>query len=208
MVQEESLNYKFTGVVLAGGRGKRLGLPKAFLKVNGQRVLDRILDQFSGIFLHSLVITGTYDIVIERQGVSTIKDIYPNLGPIGGLLTALKHADTEWVFMTGCDYPYLKGQLVELIVRKAIQNPDFDIVIPFLHGYYQVLHAAYRKSITQIVEKRIADGRYSIKSMLKFTTVRVLPVSEDEIREVDPEMSSFININTAEEFKKFGIQVI
>lgn len=205
MVQK-SLSDTFTGVVLAGGRGKRLGLPKAFLKVNGQRVLDRILDQFTAIFSHSLVITGTYDILIERQDVSTVKDIHPNLGPIGGLITALKHADTEWVFMTGCDYPYLRRQLVELIVRKAIQNPDFDIIIPFLNGYYQVLHAAYRKSIIPIVEKRIADGRYSIKSMLKFTPVRVLPVHEDEIKEVDPEMSSFININTAEEFKKFGIQ--
>ncbi len=202
MVQEP-LENDFTGIILAGGKGKRFGLPKAFLEIDGKRVIELILSTFSEIFPKTFVITGNYDIAIGTiPNVTTVKDIYQGLGPIGGLLTGLRHANTEWIFMTGCDYPFLKREIIEFIIQKAVEHPENDIVIPFIDGHYQVLHAAYRKSITPIVEMRVSQKRYSIKSMLKFTDVKILTISENEIKQIDPQLASFININTPEDIAR------
>ncbi len=205
MVQKHTLS--FTGVILAGGEGRRLGIPKAYLKVNGVRLLDTIIGHLSRIFPHVMVVSGEYDLLQLPSDVEAVKDLYPSLGPIGGLITALKHLKTEWILMTGCDYPMLKPELVRYIAQKAVENPDYDLIIPFVQGHFQVLHASYNRRIEPIVQHRIEEGRFSIKSIIKFTNIKTLVLQEDEIRSIDPQLTSFINLNTPQELEKYNLKM-
>ena len=205
MVQKHRLNL--TGAVLAGGKGKRLGVPKAFIKINGERLLDSILSLFTELFETTLLISGEYELNVSPPNVKVVNDLYPSFGPIGGLITAIKNSTTQWLFMTGCDYPMLKTELIRYVSEKALNHPQYDLVIPHVNGYYQVLHAAYNRRLEKVVEQRIGQRRYSIKSMIKFAPIKTLVISEEEIREVDPELVSFVNLNTQDEVEKYNLKV-
>ncbi|MDP3048697.1 MAG: molybdenum cofactor guanylyltransferase [Thermodesulfovibrionales bacterium] len=76
----------------------------------------------------------------------------------------------------------------------------YDAVIPIFEEKPQPLFGIYSKNILGIIEKRLKKGLKKLKDML--TELKVLYIKEEEVRQIDPEGRSFLNINTMEDYKK------
>ena len=101
--------------ILAGGKNSRMGGEnKAFLTINGITVLDRMVNKLEGIFNEIIIVTNSpseFEYLNRRCIITT--DLIKNIGPLGGIYTALSITSKESVFFFPCDMPYLNIELIK-----------------------------------------------------------------------------------------------
>jgi molybdopterin-guanine dinucleotide biosynthesis protein A len=188
-----ALVRNISGVILAGGENRRMPVPKAFIRVGRERIIDRSVSTLKGIFQEVLIVTDTPGDYIYI-GVPLLGDIYSVRGPMTGTLTALISSSTRWIFVMACDMPFAEERLIR---HLTLCRKGSDAVVPVLNDMAQPLFALYSKSLIPGMERAVLRRRQSLKDFL--TEKRVKYVSEREIREIDPGARSFINLNTPED---------
>ncbi len=187
----------FTGVILAGGRSRRMGSDKALLPYQGGRFIEAILRRMEELFEEVIVVTGEpgrYDFLPCRR----VTDLFAGMGALGGIHAALRHSGEEAIFVVACDMPHLSPDLIRYQCSLA---EGADVVVPEGEGGLEPLHAVYRKSVLPVVEEALRDGQCRVVSF--FDRVRVRRVSRDTVERIDPDLSAFRNINTPEEYYRF-----
>jgi len=183
------------GVILAGGESRRMGRNKALLEVNGERMIETAYRRMTELFDEVLLVTNTpecYDFIPCRK----IADIYPGMGPLGGIHAALTSSTAERAFVTACDMPGLNPRLIRELC--SIQDGG-DVVIPETPGGLEPLHAVYSKSCLPKMEKMLLAGERRILSFFDLAQVRLVP--RGRIAALDPDYASFRNINTQEDYR-------
>jgi len=185
-----------TGVVLAGGRSSRYGKNKALVKVNGVPLIERALRTMGSIFEHVVMITNTPEEYAYLK-VPMFRDIIQGLGPLGGIYTGLKVIPDQSGFFVACDMPFLNPDLIRHMV--AIRD-DFDVVVPKISGWVEALHGLYTVKCRGSIERLIQSGAYQIFQF--FSSVSVRFVDDEEVRRWDPDLRSFLNINTPDELRR------
>ncbi|MCL2151424.1 MAG: molybdenum cofactor guanylyltransferase [Oscillospiraceae bacterium] len=185
----DNRDRKTTGIILAGGKNTRINCKKAFVIVNENTIIDRILAIFKEVFFEVLIVTNTPG-DFSYTGFKTVVDIMPDNGPLGGLYTGLVNMKYEHCFIVACDMPYICKSLVKYI--NDIQG--YDIVVPKIKGLFEPLFACYSRRCADVARRQIKDGNLKITDIYSHFTVK--EIYEDEIRKFDSNMRSFININT------------
>lgn len=185
-----------TGVILAGGKSTRIGKDKAFLIINGQRIIDRIIYIFRDIFDDIIIVTNN-PIEYFHLDLKLATDIIPQKGALGGIYTGLFYASSQHIFVTACDMPFINKGFVEYVVSKA---DNFDVVVPRSDDGLQPLHAVYSKRCQNHIEAAIQSNRLKIKDI--YPKSRVKEISTEEIRYFDPQQSLFFNINYPDDLEK------
>lgn len=189
-----------TGVILAGGSSSRMGRNKALLEVDGIPIVTRIYRTLAGLFHEVIVVTNSphdYDFLPCRK----VPDIYPGTGSIAGLHSALAHSSSAHSFITACDMPFLDPDLIRYLC--AAREGGYDAVTPFSDGGQEPLHALYSSGCRDIFENAIRHGERKILDILGRMNVR--QVSCDELQRAGGQVSSFVNVNTPEEYEKIGV---
>jgi molybdopterin-guanine dinucleotide biosynthesis protein A len=182
-----------TGVILAGGKSSRFGSNKAFAEFNGTPLIERVIAILGSIFENLILITNSPE-EFSYLSLPIHEDPIKGLGPIGGIYAGLEAMRDEIGFFVACDMPFINRDLVRHMV--AVRN-DFDAVVPKIDWKVEPLHALYTKNCLPPILELIRDGSYqTIKS---FNSIRVRYVTEDEIRAIDPEVQSFMNVNRPDE---------
>ena len=92
-----------TGIILAGGKNTRMGVNKAFLEINGTRMIDKTIDIYSRLFSEILIITNDPLPYLEFTRAAIVTDIYKGKGPLGGIYTGLFYSKNPYVFVSACD---------------------------------------------------------------------------------------------------------
>lgn len=188
-----------TGVLLAGGESRRMGRDKAGIELDGVTTAKRTVDAFRPLFADIFAVSKTTGRFADL-GCREVADIFEEMGAMVGVLTALKEAKTDYIFVAACDMPFIDRDVVELIVSRGV---GFQVALPLVSGKGDPLHALYSKDC---FERMLAFMKKEGKSLNRF--IEGLPddqvryVSEDEIREVDPEALSLFNMNTPEDLEK------
>ncbi|MDP2861843.1 MAG: molybdenum cofactor guanylyltransferase [Desulfobacterales bacterium] len=187
-----------TGVILAGGLNSRFsGANKAFIQIGNKRILDHIYDVFSELFEEIILVTNDPLKYLEWD-LKIVTDIYPARSSLTGIHAGLFYATGSHAFITACDTPFLKKDLVEALICAVL--PQTDIVIPETSAGIEPLCAVYSKRCLKQIENQLEKQEYKIQGF--FNKVRVIKISEDEIRAKDPELTSFFNVNTPFAFDK------
>jgi molybdopterin-guanine dinucleotide biosynthesis protein A len=188
---------RVTGVIQAGGKSIRMGgRPKALMELGGRRIIERVMMALEAVVDDVLVVTNTPELY-DFLGVPMVPDVYPDHGSLGGIYSGLKAATGEAAFTVACDMPFLRPEMVRLVVERAGAG---DVVIPRVHGLYETLHAAYRKTCLPPMQARLTQGRLKIIDF--FDAVQVVVIEEDELaRYGDPDIV-FMNVNTPEELER------
>lgn len=184
------------GVVLAGGKSRRYGSNKAFARLGGIPLIERILKVIGSTFLHIYIITNSRE-EYAYLGFPMYEDLIKGLGPVGGIYTALKMMGQRGGFFVGCDVPLLNQGLIRYIVERS---SGYDVVMPKVGDYVEPLHAYYGKGCIAQIERIIEEGEYKVSSFLN--QVRVLYITEEEIRRFDPRLLCFNNVNTPEDLRR------
>ncbi len=175
--------------IIAGGKSRRFGEDKSLFMFRGKPLIEHVLEAIRPVMGH-IAIIGDEAEKFSYLGLPSHPDSIAGIGPLGGVYTALKIADTKRIFVFACDMPGLNTGLI----RYMSEIPgNYDAAVPVIDGYYEPLHAVYLKSCIASIERNIREGRRQIISFFKDVTIR--DVTEDEISVYANPKLVFRNIN-------------
>lgn len=183
-----------SAAVLTGGQSRRMGFDKAFASVNGRPLLQRTLDVLTPLS-DDIFIVG-FRPEYRHFDVAICPDSAPGSGPLGGIADALRAAEHDHVLVVACDMPFLNTTLLEAITREV---RDYDVLVPIVDGQLQPLHAVYTKRCLPAIEGRLKRGDLKVTGF--YRDVRVRGLGTDWLREFDPQLRSFTNMNTVAELE-------
>jgi len=187
---------KITGIILAGGKNLRMGKNKAFLEVNGERIIDRTKKLFLELFDEVLLVTNSLPDYLGLN-LRMVADLHPGKGALGGIYTGLFHASHSHAFVAACDMPFLNKDLIRHLIDLS---PGYDIVIPKTEDGLQPLHAIYSQKCLPFMEDLIRKDNLKIIDF--FHRVKKRDVLTEEILPFDPKLTSFLNVNTPEDLAR------
>lgn len=191
-----------SGIVLAGGSGKRMGRDKASLMLGSETLLARTLRVLRSV-TGDMIVVGPSSRQHMVLGATVVTDEWPGAGPLGALVTGLGACSADLAFVTACDLPLLRSAVVDYVVDRAL-SVDVEAVIPVVGGYAQTLHAVYRRSAEPALRRcmeQLPAKRRTLRHAIESLTVRW--IDELDLRTVDPDLSSFHNVNTEDEWREF-----
>ncbi len=189
---------KYAGIVLAGGRSRRMGSSKALLPFGPEVMLQRVV-RIVGEAVQPVVVAAQVgqELPALPHSIAVVCDRRPNRGPLEGLAVALSglQGRADAAFVTGCDTPLLQPRFVR---RMNELLADFDAVVPCIDGVDQPLLAVYRTSILPHVE-RLADADGRLIALLQRLNLR--RVAADLLADVDPRGDLLIRVNTPADYQ-------
>ena len=185
-----------TGIILAGGKNIRMGKNKAFIQVNGRRIIDRTAALLHEIFEHVILVTNE-PLTYSHLNLEIVADLIPESSALIGIYTGLFYAATPYCFIVACDMPFLNRKVIDYMVSI---RKDYDVVIPVLDDGCHPIHALYSRRCITPIKQLIRTGNFKITDF--FNRVRVRKVTPEELRAVDPPMKAVLNINTPEDLER------
>ncbi len=195
----------YSALILAGGMGSRLGYrEKALMDFDGKPLILHVIEALKKV-VDNIMIS-----VRDREqgellnpilpGYRFTYDAYKNKGPIAGILSGLFACQDEYCFIAACDMPFINENAVKMLFGKC---ENYDAAIPrHSDGFLEPLHAVYRcKPMLRETEKAIMRGETIILAPIFRLNVNYVGV--DEIKKIDPELRTFMNINTYKDLQEF-----
>lgn len=184
-------------VILAGGRGSRLGgLDKATLRIDGERLVDRAAAAARGVGVERVVVVGPEH--TRAPGSLVVREAPPYSGPLAALATALPHLDAAWTLLLSCDLEHPDAVCRTLSEALRIPaggmddeaEPDTDgFVLRDDDGYPQWLAGVYRTAaLRRGVERLGADDRLAnqpLRALVHAGDLRLTEVSAPGSRTAD-----------------------
>ncbi|MCQ2492145.1 MAG: molybdenum cofactor guanylyltransferase [Lachnospiraceae bacterium] len=181
---------KIAGYILSGGKNSRMqGRKKLFLTFQKTPFYTHIIKAMSS--LHAIYLSVDQIAPYEETGLPLIKDIYPEIGPVGGIYTGLIKCEEDALFVTACDMPLIKKEHVETLIEIFEKNEDC-VVIAQSGGRLHPLFGIYPKSILPVLTSMIEEENYRVRDVAKRTKTIVVTLPED---------GSLKNINTPKEYE-------
>ncbi len=173
-----------------------MGSNKAFLRVNGERLIDRTVRIYRTIFPEIILVTNEPQLFLD-QNVTIVTDLVKNKGPLMGIYTGLFFASSAYIFITACDMPSLSSEFI----RNMIQPTDEDIIVPSSPGGLEPLHAVYSKRCMEPIGRLLDANQLKVTGFYKGLRQKI--IGEETVKIFDPQGRMFLNINTPEDYDVF-----
>ena len=167
------------------------------IRVGGKCILDRIYDVFSDFFEEIILVTNDPLQYLEWD-LDIVTDLFPIRSSLTGIHAGLFYMTTQYAFFAACDIPFLKKELVETILGNM--EPGVDIVIPETSLGFEPLCSVYSKQCFKPIEQQLVKKDLKIQQI--FRKVRVKKIPENILRQNDPDLVSFSNINTPDDLTR------
>ncbi len=195
------MDRKCSAVVLAGGRSARMGRPKATLTFGAETIVERIVGELARRFDEIVIVAAPAEAeslpASIREKALVIHDDTAYPGPLDALRRGLEAAAHEIAFACSCDLPMLDAGLAQALCGML---DGYDAAIPKVGGKLQPLCAAYHRRCAAALSALGSKGVMRVREIIGAVNARI--VDEDELRRLDPEFRSFLNVNTPEEYQK------
>jgi molybdopterin-guanine dinucleotide biosynthesis protein A len=189
---------RWAGIILSGGLNTRMeGRNKAFLTIDGQTFLDRIVATLSACCDEILLVTRQPERYAGRN-LRVVTDILTARSALTGIHAGLVHMQADYGLCVGCDTPLIKKDVLRMLMEAT--DAETDIVVPTSGTYFQPLCATYAKGCAPVIEDQLQRGDYKIAHL--FARMRVKKAPYAQFRAVDDKLVSFFNINTEEDLKR------
>ena len=185
-----------TGVILAGGKSRRMGRDKAFLPYGKGLLIERVIEVVQQVTADVILITNTPE-QYQRFGLLMFSDVIPEAGSLGGVYSGLVFAKTPYSLCLACDMPFVKPDFLHFLCDTAAEA---DVVIPRNAEDFQPLCAVYSQVCREPIRQKIEVGRLKITGFFDQVSVRV--IDGDLLARYDPHDIMFFNANTPEEYAK------
>jgi molybdenum cofactor guanylyltransferase len=195
-----------SAVILAGGQSQRMGREKAALPFGRTTILQRLIAELRREFNDLIVAaapkaheTSTIEDLLpaEPSVVTLLRDEAAYLGAADALARGLRAARNEVVFVCSCDLPLMRADVARALCEMI---GHYEAVIPEIGGRLQPLYAAYRRQCASAISAGIAGGERRLTALV--TQLNLLRVGETELRSLDSDLTSFLNVNTPEDYSR------
>jgi molybdenum cofactor guanylyltransferase len=184
-------------LILAGGENKRLPMTKGFLELKGRKIIESTIGLLKEIFASVIISTNTPESYFYL-GFPMVGDVMNYKGPMTGIFSALAALEEPEIFVTACDMPFIRPDLIRYIVGRW--SNTWEAVIPIFDGKPQPLLGIYSKKLLPRMEESIEKHIGGLRAFLN--TREVQYIEEDQVRLIDQEGRSFVNINTIQDYEK------
>ena len=171
-----------------------MGRDKATLPAGTGTLVHYLAHRLGAVVDETIVATGTDR--GDLKGLRQVVDRHPGLGPLAGMQAGFQAAGYPLVWVVACDLPDVVPG-VGALLRQAADG--VDAAVPLIGGEPEGVCAVYRATLAQTIGQLLARGDRSVKSLLDAVAVRY--VEEDLLRRVDPELRSFRNLNTPDDYE-------
>ena len=185
-------------VILCGGKSSRLGLDKTQLIFEGRTFLENVV-HIVGKVTDRIVLVGDIDRTVHNlpDSVEWAIDEDPDAGPLEGIRVGLNRVeDRKYAFVTSCDVPLLKHELIHFLYRHL---GDANGIVPVDGQRIYGMTAIYRTDIVEEIANRIAQGKLRVSEISQ--AVNAIEIAVDRIREIDPNLDSMTNVNSKAEYQ-------
>ncbi len=187
------------GIILAGGQSRRMGRDKALLPLPGadhSSFVAHLAALLSELCREVVLVTrdaaqaAIYAPSLPPS-VQLASDQIAGVGPLMGLASGLRAIQSSHALVTAVDMPFLQPALITFLLSQPLND---QLLIPLVNAKPQVLLAIYPRIVLPLIEERLRAGRRDPRSLLEVAPVRYL--EEMLLRQIDPDLRSFVNINT------------
>jgi len=192
------------GAVLAGGAARRYGgTAKGLVEVGGQRILDRVvstIEKVTGAL--PLLVANAADAPSWRPDLTTIPDVRPGCGSLGGIYTAVTAAPGP-VLCVAWDMPFVPEGLLRALIDGAIRGVDrYDAFLPESSGRrgLEPLCAVYGPACGPAIARRLDNGE--LQAISFHPDVRVGILSLAQVRGFGDPDELFFNVNTPDDLAR------
>lgn len=185
------VNAPVEAFILAGGLSRRMGSPKALLDVGGSPMIAHVARVVASV-ASSVTLVSDRSEEVSFLGLPVIPDLHPASGPLGGLHAALMAARSDAVLLVSCDLPFLTSELLSGLIRHHGLRPA---TVPRTDRLHPVC-AMYDRSLADLADKSIREGRRSMLSFLELAGYEAVDVASME-PPVDP--MALTNVNDPDE---------
>ena len=192
-------NERVYGLVLAGGRSKRMGHDKALIRVDGETQLSRAVGLLES-FLDRVFVSTRADQQdeFERSKFERIIDRYEDIGPIAGILSGLEeHKDVGWLVLA-CDLPNIDAATIRFLLDNTSSGHPFSAFQSSSDGLPEPLCAYYAAGSDSIIKAFIDDGVICPRKVLIRSDTHLLD---------QPNPNALDNVNTPEDLARTGLKV-
>lgn len=159
-----------TGIILAGGKSKRMGTNKALLKVDGLTIIERIVEELRKIISDIIIVTNHFE-DYQFLNLPMVEDKIKGKGPLAGIQAGLAESKNEKNLIVACDMPFISTELGAFLLQ--ILN-EYEAAVPEVSGMLHPLYAAYRKETLEAVNRAIADENLKIRHFLKMVNAKIV----------------------------------
>ena len=162
-----------TGVILAGGKSSRMGTDKALLKLDGRPFVAHVASTLQSVFTRVILVASDAS-AYGFLGLKTFGDDYQECGPLGGIHSALIHADGADIFVSACDTPFITRELVGYIVNF---HSSAAATIPSLNQQLHPLCGLYTQTCVPMIVERLESRRLRVLDFVESIQAAVIPIS-------------------------------
>ena len=190
---------KILGVVLAGGKSLRFGEDKSQVKLNNKSLIDHILSEILTEFKELLIVSNNSIKFNKSEKISIISDFKNNLGPLGGVLTAMKwikdnNKDYQWISTFPTDTPFFKNQILKDFHDK-INLKNGKLFFIKSNNTRHNIFGLWSIDLADKLEKDLEKGDRKVEDWANKVGVNIIDM---QLEKNDP----FFNINTKEDLEK------
>lgn len=190
---------KILGVVLAGGKSQRFGEDKSQVKLHGKILIDYILSEIIDQFEEILIVTNNEIKFKFSKKISITKDLIEGIGPLGGILTAMKwikknNKNYKWISTFPSDTPFFTKNELQIFYKKI----DIQKSKLFFIKNKQTRHNIFGLWSMDLMEKLDNDLKQGERKVEVWADTAGVEIINIEYEKKDP----FFNINTKEDLEK------
>ena len=187
------------GVVLAGGKSQRFGQDKSQVKLQDKLLIDYILKEIIGEFKETLIIANDPINFMQSKKISITKDFQSGLGPLGGVLTAMKwvkkkNKSYKWISTFPVDSPFFTKRELKLFYEKININESKLFFIRNKDTRHNIF-GLWSLDLIERLESDLLKGQRKVEVWADSVGVSIVNI---DYKKPDP----FFNINTKEDLKE------
>ena len=187
------------GTVLAGGKSRRFGEDKSQVKLGGKLLIDYILSEIIDEFNEVLVVSNNPIDFKQSEKISLIKDFKKDLGPLGGVLTAMKwvkdnNKDFQWISTFPVDTPFFKNEILKDFLKR-INIEEGKLFFINSNDTRHNIFGLWSLDLMDKLEEDLDKGERKVEVWANSIGVKNINM---KFENKDP----FFNINTKEDLKK------
>ena len=187
------------GTVLAGGKSQRFGEDKSQVMLEGKLLIDYILSEISSVFREILVVSNNKIDFKNSEKISIIEDFKKGLGPLGGVLSAMKwvkenNKDYKWISTFPADTPFFKKE----ILQKFYGEIEIEKSRLFFIKSNKTRHNIFGLWSIDLLDKLEEDLNKGDRKVELWANSVGVKVIDMDFKNIDP----FFNINTKQDLEK------